>query len=318
MNVSVVSDCGERRSYSELRLESRLLRGHPAWLKWRAVDCTFELIVVGSGRGGSTLSLPSNVLRPIKAINHAWRFMRESHDAVERRWSEWSQIEALCDPVDGSSRIGPLDPEEGGSPFSWPLLWRLREPGLGRVFVLLSSPGMPVLPAFEMRCLSDLSQIEHGGLPLHAGAVSTPAGIYLFCGCSGAGKSTAVALSQRGGAEVIDDDQVVVLPRDDGKWVVRAWRSSPITSEMPVRALLGLRRRGRNQLLAVSPQRFALETFRRHLDVVGLDFPSGAFEKAWRICCRLVRSVPGFELSFLPSCDLSGFLDSELGGIEST
>lgn len=64
------------------------------------------------------------------------------------------------------------------------------------------------------------SMVRLGWEPLHATAVLTDHGVIAFLGNSGDGKSTLAALLVRHGCKLVTDD-MLVLARDDGRWLAQ-------------------------------------------------------------------------------------------------
>ncbi len=117
----------------------------------------------------------------------------------------------------------------------------------GRRIVIAKAPGAPESDLRTYLLGSGLGALLHqrGQIPLHVGAVLSPAGAIAFTGPSGAGKSTAVAkISQELGWPVISDD-VAVLSIENGRAIIeggvcrlRLWSDALDRLNLPTEGLV--------------------------------------------------------------------------------
>jgi hypothetical protein len=140
-----------------------------------------------------------------------------------------------------------------------------------------------------------------GGLVVHAGGVLVGGSAILFCGVSGAGKTTLSRLWRRHcpAATILSDDRVVVRARDG---VFRAWgtpwhgtgrHASPRSGR--IRAVLFLRRGTRDKLVPLAPPAAAAMLLARSFPPI---WSQRAMATALGTASRFVAAVPAYEFSF--------------------
>jgi hypothetical protein len=140
-----------------------------------------------------------------------------------------------------------------------------------------------------------------GALVVHACGVMVPGGAFLFCGRSGAGKTTMARLwrRHRPGAVVLSDDRTVVRWRDGWPWIYGTpWHgsgryASPLSA--PLRAIFFLRHSRRTRVKALTAPRAGAELFARCFPPIWEAEGVGA---VLQTCARLLGAVPGYELGF--------------------
>jgi hypothetical protein len=169
-------------------------------------------------------------------------------------------------------------------------------------------PSIPGGPTWALDYPLDELLLQHrlareGAIEVHACGVVWRSGTLLFCGRSGAGKSTMARLWRRHtrGALVLSDDRVVLRPRGSA---VRAWGTPwhgdggfAAADSGPLGALFFLRHARRTRLHAVAPPeaaaRLLAQSFPPPWDPV-------AMARALETCSMVTTSVPSFELAFRP------------------
>jgi hypothetical protein len=174
----------------------------------------------------------------------------------------------------------------------------------GRLF-FDPSPGGPLYaldyPLDELLFQHRLAR--EGAVEVHGCGVVWQGRALLFCGRSGAGKSTTARLWRRHarGARLLSDDRVVLRPAKRG---VRAfgtpWHGDggfAAPASAPLGALFFLRRGSATRLRPLSPAEAAARLFAR-----GFPPPWDAegVARALDACADAASAVPAFELSFLP------------------
>jgi hypothetical protein len=174
----------------------------------------------------------------------------------------------------------------------------------GRLFF----PKTPGGPRCALDCPLDELLFQHrlareGGLEVHACAVVWRGRTLLFCGRSGAGKSTMARLWRRHApqARLLSDDRIVLRPSGTR---VRAW-GTPWHGEGgfaapdwgPLGAVFFLRQARRTRLRPLFPAEAAARLFARGFpppwDPVGT-------ARALDACAAVTAAVPAFELAFRP------------------
>jgi energy-coupling factor transporter ATP-binding protein EcfA2 len=137
---------------------------------------------------------------------------------------------------------------------------------------------------------------------LHATTLLADGGAYVFCGHSGAGKSTMAEQAESTGAEVLSDDRTI-LTVDDG--VVRAWgtpwhgtyrRGSPRSA--PVRGVWMLVQAPEDRIAPLHPAQAYKELFVR---LIQPSVSAVEVERTLDALGRLVGAVPVAELHFRPT-----------------
>ena len=144
---------------------------------------------------------------------------------------------------------------------------------------------------------------REGGIEVHGCGVVWRGRLLLFCGQSGAGKSTTARLWRRHarGARLLSDDRVVLRP---GRGGVRAygtpWHGDggfAAPESAPLGALVFLRHARVTRLAPLRPSEAAARLFSRGFpppwDAAGT---AGALDA----CAAAAAAVPAFELAFTP------------------
>ena len=144
---------------------------------------------------------------------------------------------------------------------------------------------------------------REGAIEVHGCGVVWKGRALLFCGRSGAGKSTTARLWKRHtrGARLLSDDRVVLRPGKSGvtahgtPWHGDGGFASP--AKAPLAALFFLRRGKRTRLKRLSRAEAAARLFARSFpppwDVEGVE---GALDA----CSDAAAAVPAFDLAFRP------------------
>lgn len=144
---------------------------------------------------------------------------------------------------------------------------------------------------------------REGGLELHACGVVDGGGALLFCGRSGAGKSTTARLwrRHRPRATLLSDDRIILRARGDAfrahgtPWHGDGGFASP--GAAPLRGLFFLRHAPRNRAVRVSPSEAAARLFTRSFPP---PWDADAIGRVLETCVRVASSVPAYELRFRP------------------
>jgi hypothetical protein len=156
-----------------------------------------------------------------------------------------------------------------------------------------------------------------GAVEVHACGVVWKGRTLLFCGKSGAGKSTTARLWKRyaRGAGLLSDDRVVLQPHERGvrafgtPWHGDGGFASPRSA--PLGALFFLRHGRTTRLTALSPAEAAARLFTR-----GFPPPWDArgVARALDACADTAASVPAFELAFRPDRSAVEAVRAAVGG----
>jgi hypothetical protein len=140
-----------------------------------------------------------------------------------------------------------------------------------------------------------------GALVVHACAVSVRGGAFLFCGRSGAGKTTMAQLwrRHRPGAVVLSDDRAVVRWRGGRPWVYGTpWHGSGRYASpegAPLRAIFFLRQSRRTRVRALPAGRAGAGLFTRCFPPL---WEAEGVGTVLQTCARLLSSIPCYDLGF--------------------
>jgi len=177
----------------------------------------------------------------------------------------------------------------------------------GRLERIAGRHGLPSPHAFNFPCdqaavLNRMSRL--GVIVVHAGAVSFDGQGLLFCGRSGAGKTTLSRLCRSAGATLLNDDRQFVWCDDRGAWMTPTpWHGSePEINHrtVPLRAILQLQHAGS---IALTPLAGAPAAARLLGNTVAPFYFADGMERVLHICDRLVERVPSYRLDFTPTHD---------------
>jgi hypothetical protein len=155
--------------------------------------------------------------------------------------------------------------------------------------------------------LDDLMFQHHlalaGDLVVHACGLRTSAGAVLFCGTSGAGKTTMARLWSRHarGTRVLSDDRVVLTRRGRGHdahgtpWHGEGRFASPLSA--PLRAVFFIRHGRVSRVSRVEPAAAAALLFARSFPP---PWDKVAVARTLAACARVAEGAPAWELRFRP------------------
>jgi len=136
-----------------------------------------------------------------------------------------------------------------------------------------------------------------GGVFIHSSAVEIGGGVALFCGVSGAGKTTVARLFHRAGRRVLSDDRVALRPR--ARHILAfgtPWHGSgrfASARSARLRAVFFLKQASRSEAVPLpgAPARLFSLSFPPVWDEAGVASVLAA-------CGRVAEAVPTFELRF--------------------
>ncbi|MFT3740037.1 MAG: hypothetical protein QM786_14890 [Breznakibacter sp.] len=143
----------------------------------------------------------------------------------------------------------------------------------------------------------------HNGVVIHASGVDDKGKGYLFTGVSGIGKSTMARIWGNGGATVVNDDRLMLMPVTDGYNIANTPMPyyTDVPKEAPLTAIFLLAQSKDNTLVPIKGAKamakvmancmqhlHTRETVGHHLEIVQ----------------SIIEKVPVFELAFKPDADV--------------
>jgi hypothetical protein len=192
------------------------------------------------------------------------------------------------------------EPLAGRAPLSALLIDRGRRRG---VLFLPPSSRMPTLhyPLDELIFQHHLAQ--HGGVEVHACGIAVAGRALLFCGVSGAGKTTMARLwrRRRPPADVLSDDRMVIRERGGRPWAFGTpWHGSGRYASprgLPLGAVFFLARGRRTTIEPMGAAAGAAELFARSFPP---PWERAAVERVLALCARAAQAVPCARLRVRP------------------
>jgi hypothetical protein len=175
--------------------------------------------------------------------------------------------------------------------------------------IYLGGVKKPEYLLFYINYLANHWQIVQGNLPVHSAAVIYKSQLYLFAGFSGAGKSTIAELSQTIGAEILDEDQVLLhrTRNISDRFVADAWGYNSRSVDIPLKAIFFLKQDIEDKIISLGQTRTASLLLKHHLDIVG--HYTGVIPNAFDFATSVALKIPGFELHFRKSADFWKLID---------
>ena len=235
-------------------------------------------------------------------LTSAWQtILATDLEDAEKHKQAWSVIDELSERLPGHIR------------HSRSLLRRFKNSNQSNVYFVLFTENDPeILPFYELNNLCNNWQIERGLIPIHSAGLVHRGKLLLFGGISGAGKSTLANLSSEQGEWVLDEDQLLLKPQEEGLWQAQAWGYSLRTNDAPITAVFKLVKDTDDRLISLSSLQTAHFLMDRVLDVMGLALEKKHLEQIFHRMAELARQIPGYELHFRKSPDFWRLIDAEL------
>lgn len=144
--------------------------------------------------------------------------------------------------------------------------------------------------------------LEYGVGVVHAGAVRMESGAILFCGPSGAGKTTLSRLFRSAGATLLNDDrQFVWIDRDRAFLAPTPWHGSEPeihAHTAPLLAIFHLEHAPYNRAAALDAPTSAVRLLS---NMVAPHYRPDAMERALALAEAVTERVPSYRLQFTPT-----------------
>jgi hypothetical protein len=190
------------------------------------------------------------------------------------------------------------EPVRGRAPLSALLIDEPRRKG--RLFLAPGAPFALHYPLDELLFQHHLAR--HGGMEVHACGVAEGGEALLFCGVSGAGKTTTARLwrRHRRGAEILSDDRMIVRERRGRLWAFGTpWHGSGRFASprgLPLGGIFFLAR-GKPSVAPMSLSAAAAELFARAFPP---PWEAAGSARVLDLCARAAEEVPCARLRFRP------------------
>jgi hypothetical protein len=191
------------------------------------------------------------------------------------------------------------EPVRGRAPLSSLLIDERRRKG--KLFLAPGAPFALHYPLDELLFQHHLAR--HGGMEVHACGVAENGRVLLFCGVSGAGKTTTARLwrRHRRSAEILSDDRMIVRARGGRLWAFGTpWHGSGRFASprgLPLGGLFFLARGQEASVAALSAPAAAAELFARSFPP---PWEAEGSARVLSLCARVAAAVPCARLRFRP------------------
>ena len=237
------------------------------------------------------------------SLNNAWRDILGkglTNSAIQKK--AWSVIDEIGEPLSPNY-------QKNDTPF----IRRFREDPTGKHFFILLTGNEPEgLPVYDLNFLCNLWQLEHGFTSIHSASIIHKGKLFLFCGSSGAGKSTIAEISAKRNDTVLDEDLVIIprLPTKD--FSARAWGYSLDISTAPLCAIFKIVQADEERLIPLKQPQTAHFLVERSIEVLGNPLHDRMMDKLFKQIAAIARCVPGYELHFRKRPDFWKLIDEQI------
>jgi hypothetical protein len=181
--------------------------------------------------------------------------------------------------------------------FRWDFLARI-DAEKHTASLLIAPIGPAVCVDSIFRITTSFAAVDKGGFLLHAAAIKTPQGGFLFCGTSGSGKSTIAKMSEEI-YDVMTDEMALVEKVDDGYRIMGTpfWGQlqMSVNRSAPLRAVL-LLSQASVSLVQDIPLSRALPEFMKTILYFGQNFETT--DELLNVTLDFLGKVPVKKLSF--------------------
>ena len=191
------------------------------------------------------------------------------------------------------------EPVRGRAPLSALVIDERR--ARGRLHLPAGAPFALHYPLDELLFQHHLAR--HGGMEVHACGVAWKGRALLFCGQSGAGKTTTARLwrRHRPPADVLSDDRMIVRARGGRLWAFGTpWHGSGRFASprgLPLGGIYFLARGRRSSVAPLPPPAAAAELFARSFPP---PWEAAGITQMLGLCARVADDVPCARLRFRP------------------
>ena len=153
---------------------------------------------------------------------------------------------------------------------------------------------------------------SHNGLLIHASGVNDGRNGYVFSAVSGTGKSTMARLWQSKGAQIINDDRLILVPRDGNILMTNTPMPyyQDVYKECNVTAIFLLKQSKTNYLKRLTG---APAIAKMMANCIQFLYNKEMVEQHLKSISGIVEQIPVFELGFKPTTEITDIIRSEFG-----
>jgi len=152
-----------------------------------------------------------------------------------------------------------------------------------------------------------------GGVMLHSSGVKDNENGYVFTAVSGTGKSTMAGLWQKTGAQIINDDRLVLIPGNDGVMMTNTPMPyyQDVYKESPVTAIFLIKQSPENYL---KPLPGAAGVAGLMSNCIQFLYNKKMVQKHLEALTAIAEKSPIYELGFKPDTEITDIIRREFGG----
>jgi hypothetical protein len=282
---------------------------NPDWLEYFELQPIIAQKLIRLGYQFHLIDHPSGTVSPY----HDQPGFKEIFSKLQNSW--WiinSDSEENPESIDESHKfiqsVGEINPMVGFP--NTVLIRHFRDDPTRRNYFVLVSHNHN-LPLYDINCILNFDQTLAGAFPIHACGIIMKNHLYLFGGPSGIGKSTLSSLSLEKGAEILDEDQLLLREDKDGGFTANAWGYSLTESHAPLRAVFKLVQSEYNKIIPLNSPQTTRFIMTQVMEMTGRVFQTDHIKNVLSFSARIARSIPGYELHFRKSPDFWKLIDAE-------
>ena len=174
---------------------------------------------------------------------------------------------------------------------------------------------LKIEPLFQPFGAILLNYITHfkGGILLHSSGVKDDKNGYVFSAVSGTGKSTMAGLWQQKGGQIINDDRLILIPRDDK--IIMTNTPMPyyqdIYKESEVSVIFLLKQSPKNY---IKPLAGVAGITGLMSNCIQFLYNKDMVQKHLKTITNITKKCPVYEVGFLPTTEITDIIRDEFGG----
>jgi hypothetical protein len=191
--------------------------------------------------------------------------------------------------------------------------WILNRNGEMVFLVMLEEEFRQEIQKKALSLLCNFWQIEHRFTPLHSSAIIHKGNLFVFCGSSGAGKSTISQMSFEKGEDVLDEDQIMIYQKPEGSFSANAWGYNLRSCSLDIRAIFKIIKSTEDRLIPLTHTQTAHLLADQSFTIPGKYIADRQISDLFGRISDIARKIPGFELHFRKAPDFWKVIDAEFG-----